>query len=331
MALERRMPVCRRQPNPMTILVCGEAIVDLFIEMDGRTIRAEPVLGGSPFNVAIGLARLGVATSYLGALSSDIFGGAIRARLLAEAIDIRHAVNTDRLTTISVVGTDATGHPAYAFHGEGKADRSVVLNDLPETLGADIHAIVMGSYTLAVEPVATAYLALARREARTRLISIDPNLRTSVTPDLERWRCQFAEFLPCAEIIKASNEDLAVAFPGASHRDLTESWFAAGAALCVVTHGAQGAVAWRPGRNPVVEPGRQIEPVDTVGAGDSFHAALLASLDRFGALSRKALFELNDADLSAALSFAVSASATTCLRRGADPPRSIEIVAPRER
>jgi fructokinase len=311
----------------MSVLVCGEAIVDLFVGLDDGKLQAEPVLGGSPFNVAVGLTRLGVPTFFFGGVSSDVFGTAIRARLLAETIDIGSAVDTDRLTTISVVGTDATGHPAYAFHGEGKADRNVGVADLPVTLGADVRAIVMGSYTLAVEPVASAHLALARREAGARLISIDPNLRPTVTPDLDRWRRHFAEFLPCAGIIKASDEDLGIAFPGTAHRDLMESWFAAGAALCVVTHGAKGAVAWRPGRDPVIEGGRSIEPVDTVGAGDSFHAALLARLDQFASLSRDAVSALDDARLSDALAFAVTASAINCSRRGADPPRSAEMAA----
>lgn len=311
----------------MSILVCGEAIVDLFVGRDEEAMRSEPVLGGSPFNVAIGLARLGVPTSFFGGLSSDVFGQAIRARLRAEAVDTRLAVDTDRLTTISVVGTDAAGHPAYAFHGEGKADRSIGISDLPAMLGDDIRAIVMGSYTLAVEPVGSAHLALARREAGTRLISIDPNLRPTVTPDLDRWRRQFAEFLPCAGIVKASEEDLGLAFAGISHRDLTETWFAAGVALCVITHGAKGAVAWRPGKDPVVEAGRQIDTVDTVGAGDSFHAALLARLDQQGLLSRDALTTLDDAHLSAVLAFAVTASAITCSRRGANPPRAAEMTA----
>ncbi len=311
----------------MTILVCGEAIVDMFVRHEAGTMRAEPALGGSPFNVAVGLARLGVPTSFFGGLSSDVFGVAIRERLRAEAIDITHVVATDRLTTISVVGTDATGHPAYAFHGEGKADRSVDIADVPAALDADIRAIVMGSYTLAVEPVAAAHLALARREAGTRLISLDPNLRPTVTPDIARWRGQFAAFLPCAGIVKASDEDLGAAFPGTPHRELMESWFAAGVALGVVTHGAKGAVAWRRGREPIVVPGLPVATVDTVGAGDSFHAALLAWLDRSGALSREALPALDDARVSEALAFAVAASAITCSRRGADPPRAAEMPA----
>ncbi|MCA0451247.1 MAG: carbohydrate kinase [Proteobacteria bacterium] len=309
----------------MSILVCGEAIVDLFVDVADGELRANPVLGGSPFNVAIGLARLDVPTSFFGGLSADSFGAAIRARLLAEKIDTRHAVATDRLTTISVVGTDAAGRPAYAFHGEGKADRSVGIADLPAKLDDDISTLVMGSYTLAVEPVAAAHLALARREAGRRLISIDPNLRPTVTPDIDRWRHQFSDFLPCAGIIKASDEDLGIAFPGIAHRDLTESWFAAGVALCVITQGADGAVAWRPGQEPIVQSGCPIRQVDTVGAGDSFHAALLARLHRVDALSRQAIAALDDAHLFDALAFAVTASAITCTRLGADPPRSTDI------
>ncbi len=309
----------------MSVLVCGEAIVDLFVDVADSQMRAKPVLGGSPFNVAIGLARLDVPTSFFGGLSDDSFGAAIRARLLAEKIDTRYTVATDRLTTISVVGTDAAGRPAYAFHGEGKADRSVGIADLPATLADDIGTLVMGSYTLAVEPVAAAHLALARREAGRRLISIDPNLRPTVTPDIDRWRHQFAAFVPYVDIIKASDEDLDIAFPGIAHRDLVAGWFAAGVALCVVTHGANGAVAWRPDREPIVQSGRPIRQVDTVGAGDSFHAAFLASLHRVDVLSRQAIATLDEARLSDALAFAVAASAITCTRLGADPPRSTEI------
>lgn len=309
----------------MSVLVCGEAIVDLFVDVANGEMRAKPVLGGSPFNVAIGLARLDVPTSFFGGLSGDSFGAAIRARLLAEKIDTRYAIATDRLTTISVVGTDAAGRPAYAFHGEGKADRNVEIADLPAALADDISTLVMGSYTLAVEPVATAHLALARRETGRRLISIDPNLRPMVTPDIDRWRHQFSALLPCAGIIKASDEDLGIAFPGTAHRDLVAGWFAAGVTLCVITQGADGASAWRPGREPIVVGGRDVELVDTVGAGDSFHAALLASLHRVDALSRQAIAALDDAHLSDALAFGVTASAITCTRLGADPPRSAEL------
>lgn len=309
----------------MSVLVCGEAIVDLFVRLEAGAMRSEPVLGGSPFNVAVGLARLGVKTTFFGGVSADIFGTAIKARMLQESIDIAHVVESDRLTTISVVGTDAAGHPAYGFHGEGKADRCVTVDDLPASLGSDTRAMVLGSYTLAVEPVASAHLALARRMKEALLISIDPNLRPTVTPDLDRWRRQFAEFLPCAGIVKASEEDLASAFPGVSHGELASRWFAAGVQLCVVTRGADGAVAWRPGREPLVEAGRAVETVDTVGAGDSFHAALLAKLDQFGSLSRQGVSSLDEARLSQVLSFAVAASAITCSRRGADAPTLAEI------
>jgi len=309
----------------MTILVCGEALVDLFVQPGSDGLKTEAVLGGSPFNVAIGLARLGARASFLGGLSTDAFGDAIRARLLAENVDLTYAVRSDSLTTISVVALDAAGHPAYAFHGENKADRQIRVDDLPKALGPEVAAIVFGSYTLAVEPVAAAHLALAGREAGRRLISIDPNLRPTVTPDLVAWREQFAKFLPFATLIKASEEDLAVAFPGADQQALAKTWFRQGLKLCVVTCGARGAIALRPGRPLLTVPGLPIDAVDTVGAGDSFHAALLARLQQLGCLSPRAISGMSDALLVEAVAFAVKASAITCSRRGSDPPRLEEI------
>lgn len=311
----------------MTILVCGEALVDLFVQTAPEGLATEAVLGGSPFNVAIGLARLGARASFLGGISSDAFGDAIRARLSAEHVDLDHVVSSDQLTTISVVALDAAGHPAYAFHGENKADRQIRVEDLPGALGPDVAAIVFGSYTLAVEPVASSHLAFARREAGKRLISIDPNLRPTVTPDLALWREQFAKFLPFATIIKASEEDLAVAFPGMAHQELAEAWFRQGVKLCVVTRGANGAMALRPGRSPLAVAGVTIDAVDTVGAGDSFHAALLARLDQLGHLSPHAVSGMSDATLADVVAFAVAASAITCSRRGSAPPRLEEMTS----
>ena len=311
----------------MTILVCGEALVDMFVREAPDGLKAELALGGSPFNVAIGLARLGTEASFLGCLSRDVFGTALRARLAAENVDLAYAIQSDRLSTLSVVSLEATGHPAYAFHGEGKADRQVGIDDLPPVLGPEVTALVFGSYTLAVEPVASAQLALARREAGARVVSLDPNLRPTVTPDLVAWRAQFAKFLPLATLVKASTEDLTIAFPGADHRVLVESWFDRGVKLGIVTLGRDGAVAHRPGRPPLVVPGHPIDVVDTVGAGDSFHAALLARLDQRRCLTPRALSSASDDLLNDALTYAVAAAAIACSRRGADPPRHREVTA----
>ncbi|HUO53295.1 MAG TPA: PfkB family carbohydrate kinase, partial [Rhodoblastus sp.] len=99
------------------ILVCGEAIVDLFVdEQAGSGMSAQVALGGSPMNVAIGLARLDEKVAFCGGLSSDRFGAALRRKLLFEGVDLDFAIRSERLTTISVVTTDAAGQPSYSFH-----------------------------------------------------------------------------------------------------------------------------------------------------------------------------------------------------------------------
>lgn len=308
------------------ILVCGEALVDLFVgPADGGALPGRAVAGGSPFNVAIGLRRLGVASGFCGGLSQDVFGRHLAGLLRAEGVDLAHAVETDRLTTISVVSTDAHGVPSYAFHGEGKADRMVTPADLPSALPDSVQALTFGSYTLAVDPVGAAYLTLARREAGRRIISIDPNVRPTVTPDMGQWRARFEAFADLADIIKASDEDIRLAYgEGADIETVARGWLGRGAGLVVVTRGSEGALGLT-ARERVTVPGRAVTVVDTVGAGDTFHAALLVRLSALGLLSKDGLARLDSAALEAAMWYACTAASITCSRRGADLPRAADV------
>lgn len=308
-----------------SILVCGEALIDLFVSEGAKGLETKAVLGGSPFNVAIALSRLGQKSAFYGGLSTDSFGLSLSRKLQMEGVDLAYTVHSPRLSTISVVATDATGHPAYAFHGEGKADRDLKLDDLPDLQG-DIDTLTFGSYTIAVSPVGETYLALAKREARRRIISIDPNLRPTVTPNMQQWRSRFEAFLPFANIVKASDEDLAVAYDGLTDfSPLAEAWHRLGVQLVVVTRGSKGAVGFLRGQPPLVVPGRVVNVIDTVGAGDTFHAALLTSLRRRGRLSLSELAGLNVAELRGALRYAVVASSITCTRQGADVPTAEDV------
>jgi fructokinase len=195
------------------ILVCGEALIDLFVgPAEGAEMPARAVAGGSPFNVAIGLARLGVDASFLGGISRDRFGALLARILIGEGVDDRFLVSTDRPSTISMVATDDNGQPSYAFHGEGAADRSLALADLPAKLPPDVQALTFGSYTMAVEPVGSAFAALAERECGRRVISVDPNLRPAVVGDMARWATAAERFYRTATIIKASDEDVRAAW-----------------------------------------------------------------------------------------------------------------------
>ncbi|MGY3546329.1 fructokinase [Bradyrhizobium sp. USDA 4472] len=310
------------------ILVCGEALIDLFVKAPEATeMSARAVAGGSPFNVAVGLARLGVRTAFLGGISRDRFGVFLAEALVREGVDDRFVVRTDRLSTISVVATADDGQPNYAFHGEGAADRSLQPADLPAVLPDDIRALTFGSYCMAVEPVGTAYAALAQREQGRRVISVDPNLRLSVVGNLQRWAVAAERFYRTATMIKASDEDIRVAWGGrVSIADAATYWLSCGARLVVVTEGAKGATAFS-AAGSVSVPGRHVVVRDTVGAGDTFHAALLAQLAKTGRLHPEAIATLELPDIRDLLAYATIAAAVTVSRSGADLPTADDITA----
>ncbi|MGE7418941.1 carbohydrate kinase family protein [Methylobacterium tarhaniae] len=314
------------------ILVCGEALIDLFVETGrpapGRGgLPALAVAGGSPFNLAIGLRRLGADSAFLAGLSSDAFGRMLADRLAAEGVDLTVAKESARPTPLAIVSTGADGHPAYSFHAAACAHADLGVADLPAALPERVRAIAMGSFSLVAEPVGTAYAALAAREARRRVISLDPNLRLGLIPDLHRWHARFGELAAHADIVKLSDEDLRAAYGAeADEGEIARGWLAAGVALVVVTAGSDGARAYQAGGTLAV-PGREVAVIDTVGAGDTFHAALLARLDRDGRLSRDALLSLEPGLLRDILSEAVAAASLTCTRLGADLPTRDDLLS----
>lgn len=314
------------------ILVCGEALVDLFVESASRDgtrggLPALAVAGGSPFNLAIGLSRLGASAGFLGGLSSDTFGKMLRDRLTAERVDVGYAKDSARPTPLAIVAVGANCHPVYTFHAENCAHADVTRDDLPGPLPADVSALALGSFSLAMEPVGSTFVALVEQEAGRRVISLDPNLRLDLIGDIDRWRRRFAALLRHVDIVKLSDEDRVAAFGAASDEaGLAADWLAAGPALVVFTHGAEGATAYH-AAGRIAVPGRRVDVVDTVGAGDTFHAALLAGLSRDKHLSRAGLVSLDAASLRVLLQEASAAASITCSRRGADLPTAADLAA----
>lgn len=304
-------------------VVCGEALWDLFaVGGDGLRFDARP--GGSPFNVAIGLARLDVAVGFLGGISRASLGRRLLGVLAEEGVDTRMVIRSDRLTTLSLVELGAGGVPEYAFYGEGTADRAVGTDDLPDL--DEAWGVHFGSFALVAEPVGSTLLTLARREAGRRVVTLDPNVRLSVEPDPARWRRRIDAFLATSDLVKVSEEDLALLYPQVDVPRLAERWLAAGPALVVVTRGAEGAEAFGHFGRAIARPER-IAEVDTVGAGDSFMAALVAWLARHEHTDRRSLASMPHTEVEALLAFAARAAAITCGRRGADLPRLGELVA----
>jgi fructokinase len=309
-------------------LVCGEALFDMFLRPDeSHGLCLDAVPGGSPFNVALGLARLGQPTEFFSGISGDLMGRKLNGFIAREGIGLTYAVRSKRPTALAIVGLDANGGPDYAFYGDFPAYRAITEADLP-ALGDEIRVIHCGSIATALEPVGPALAVLAERECGRRLISYDPNVRPSIEPDLDVWRRTLERYTGSAHIVKVSSEDLALLHPGESIDALARRLLDRHARLVVITGGRDGAKGWT--RNAeVAQPATLVEVVDTVGAGDSYQAALLAGLAEMGCIEPDAIDGLNLGALSRLLDFAGKAAAYTCGRRGADLPHRSDIAVPR--
>jgi fructokinase len=281
------------------------------------------VAGGSPFNVAIGLARLERPTSFLSTVSQDAFGRFLAARLVLAGVSDEFLQLCPARTTLSVVATDTGGHPSYSFYAEGGADRALTTQGLP-VLPDHVNAIAAGSYALGVEPIGTALADLLAREAGRRVISLDPNVRPHVVGDVAGFRGRFERLLTHATIVKASAEDIELFYGTTELANVAWDWLQRGPRLVVFTRGADGPLAFT-GEASVERPTPPVDVVDTVGAGDTFHAGLLAFLDSTGQL-RVDGPDLKEAELVRALDFAAAAAALVCTRRGADPPTRDEVM-----
>lgn len=305
-------------------VVSGEALMDVFAVGDTPTgVALDARIGGSPLNVAIGLARLGQPVGFLGALSSGFLGDRLERALRDEGVRLDATVRVEAPTTLGLVGLDARGVPSYAFYGEGGADRLLPQSAL-DRVPAATRALHFGSYAMVVEPVASVQRALVQRLHGRVLVAYDPNVRLNVEPALERWRETLQWMLAYTQVLKISDEDLGLLYPGADPDRIARDWMAAGVGLVVLTRGADGARAWSAAAF-VDRPGRRVEVVDTVGAGDTFQAALLTWLAEHDALRPDAPGQLDAPALTAALDFAMRAAAITCARRGADLPRRAEL------
>jgi len=305
-------------------LVCGEALYDIFLESGGdvASFSMQAHAGGSPFNVAIGLARLGQPSALLTGISRDEMGNRLTTMLENELVSTEYLVRTGRRTTVVMISVDDLGQPHYSFYGVGSADCGVKRKHLPE-IGDEITGIHFGSYSLVVKPVAKPFASLLP-QVSDRFISLDPNIRPTIEPDMGLWRKRMWQYAAFADSVKISAEDIEALYPGKSHSQLAEELLAAGVRLATITDGAENARCWTKNgltaeRKPVVD-----KVVDTVGAGDTFQAAMLTKLLTWGNPKQR-ISELTQKDLEELLDFSVKAASITCSRRGADLPRLEEL------
>jgi fructokinase len=310
------------------VVVAGEALVDLVPA--GRDGLFEAAPGGSPANVAVGLARLGVPTRLAARLADDLMGRRLREHLSSNGVDLSKAPRASEPTSLAIVALGTDGVADYDFRVEGTADWQWSDQEVEGLLDGPVVALHSGSLALTMEPGADVLGRLVERAGRTVTVSYDPNLRPLLmgSPDSVRERVEWLVSL--SDVVKVSSEDLGWLLPGVALESVAERWLASGPEVVVVTLGPDGVLAVAEGTGIVRRPGRRVKVVDTVGAGDSFTSALLAGLHRRGLLGldrREALRAIDTTTLGAVLDEAVLASALTCTRPGADPPTAERLLS----
>ena len=304
-------------------LVCGEALFDFFSEDEagGQASRVnyKAIAGGSPFNVAVGLRRLGIEAGLFGGLSTDFLGRRLLQVLKDEGVSQRFLVEFAAPTTQAMVAVGTDGSPQYSFRGEGCADRQLLVDHLP-VLGDDVRGLHIGSFSLVVQPIGDTLLDLVKRESGKRLISLDPNVRLNPQPDIQLWRARVAELVKYADLIKVSDEDLHLLYPNQSPESVLQGWLQHRCQLVFLTRGGDGASVFSRQHGTWSAPAVKVVMADTVGAGDTFQAALIAWLTEQRLDSVAGLQQLSRAQIDTMLGFAIRAAALTCTKTGPDLP-----------
>ncbi|GAB1482429.1 carbohydrate kinase [Treponema sp.] len=274
--------------------------------------------------------------AFVGRLSLDFFGNMLVNKLAKNGVQTDLIKRSDQTTTLAFVKLEENKEPQYAFYVEGCADRSLSASDLPASLPKDARCILFGSISMTMEPIATTIENFVKKEAAKQakdalVISLDPNVRPVMISDRASYVKRLESWIACATILKISGADLEFIYPELSRDAALKKVGAMGPTLVVTTLGRDGAIAY--GRRadlssfsataPIVD----VPVVDTIGAGDTFHAGFLSYLEMNGKMSREALANLTEAELSAALFFANKAASLVCSKRGAEPPTLAEMEA----
>ena len=304
------------------ILCCGEALIDMLprTSTEGEACYA-PYAGGAVFNTAIALGRLGANVGFFSGIADDMMGEVLMNSLKESQVDTSLVNLSDRPSTVAFVKL-VDGHATYAFYDEGTAGRMLSLDDLPATVEAD--AMFFGGISLPVEPCGSTYEALMMRESATRVTMIDPNIRPSFIKDESAYRARIDRMMAAADIVKLSDEDLAWLVGEGDIVTAARKIIDMGAKLVCITEGAKGAHGITADQHVFVDATR-VEVVDTVGAGDTFNAGVLASLQDAGLLTKDAVANLTEAQIASALSLGTRSAAVTVSRAGANPPWAKEL------
>ena len=307
------------------ILCCGEALIDFLPRKGaGGEDVYQPFNGGSVYNTAIALGRLGHGVGLFTGISTDFFGDALMDGLAAAGVSPKYVKRKDRHTTLALVKL-IDGQARYSFIDEGSAGRMVEKRDIPK-LTKSITAIHFGSFSIIDEPCGSTYETLVKRAAKTCAICFDPNIRPTLVKDRKKYLARIYRLMALADIVKISDEDI-LWMTGS--RDLVTAgrkFLRRGAKIVAITRGGEGCELMARKIHISLD-APKVAVADTVGAGDTFSAGFYAQLEIAGLLNKKSLSAISEAQLRDAAEFAMRAAAITVSRPGADPPWRAEMGA----
>lgn len=308
--------------HELRVVVIGESLVDIISDpRQPEAVQVHP--GGSPLNVAVGAARLGLRTSLVTHYADDRHGLLIEEHLTTNRVQVINGGTTPTSTALATLGPDGAANYTFAITWE---INGAALPALAAVEGSThVHT---GSIATLLPPGDQATVALVQAAREHATVSYDPNCRPGISPDVAVARQKAELFVAASDVVKASDEDLNWLYPDRTPDETLAAWLALGPAVVALTRGAAGPVILS--RNGRVEMAAEsITVADTVGAGDSFMAGLIAGLAQLGALGaeggRTRLYSLTPEELKALATYANRAAAITCSRQGANPPRKKEL------
>jgi fructokinase len=299
----------------VSIWVCGEVLIDLIPDDRGERV---PHVGGGPANTAKALARLGHDAYFIDGISSDKYGQMSRQELLGDEVKLDLALNSEKPTCLAIVSLNENGGASYEFEIEGTATFDFSVSWLPDPSRYKPSVLHIGTLVTVIQPGADVLYDWAMRVAEFAPIVFDPNVRSVVMNDRDKYLAAVERWVAISSVVKVSDDDLAWLYPAQQYEDVARRWISDGAALVVVTRGADGLEGFT--ADGVVEaPSVKVNVADTVGAGDTVGAIIVE------AMVEKGILNLTGETLKAVLNRAAVAAGITCSRKGAQPPYKHEL------
>ena len=295
----------------MSIWVCGEVLIDV--------LPTGPVVGGGPANTAKALARLGYKVDFIDGISTDAYGVSARKELDRDGVGLSLALSSDKPTCTASVTLDSQGSASYEFVIDGTATFDFADSWLPDPERLKPSVLHIGTLVTIVEPASSVLHKWAVKTAEFAAIVFDPNVRSSVVADRDKYRAAVEKWVGISSVVKLSDDDISWLYPDQSMDEVAKGWIAGGVSLVVITRGAHGIIGYTEHGFEEVDSAK-VAVVDTVGAGDTVGAILVEGI------INHSVSGLQGQVLNAVLHRAAIAAGITVSRAGAQPPRLHELV-----